>query len=183
MNAEDAKRADAIDNRLRIITAARRIVAESDDFKLNSVAKAAGVGQGTLYRHFPTREALLSEVYRRDVEKLVAAAPVLLAEHSPLESLRRWFARVADYAEVKRGVFAAVEVAVWQELSAHSLGPIGDTVTSLLEAGQSDGSIRPDVDARDVILLIGYLSRVDADEWDQRARHLLEIVVDGLRRR
>jgi hypothetical protein len=91
--------------------------------------------------------------------------------------------RLADYARVKRGVFAAVEVAVWQDLSAHSLGPIGDAVTTLLDAGKADGTIRADVDARDVIILIGYLSRLNETEWDTRARHLLDIVLNGLLRR
>ena len=91
--------------------------------------------------------------------------------------------RVADYAQVKRGVFAVVEVAVWRDLSAHSLGPIGDALTTLLDAGRADQTIRPDVDARDVILLIGYLTRLEATEWETRARHLLQIILDGLRRR
>ncbi|GAA4834969.1 SbtR family transcriptional regulator [Saccharopolyspora rosea] len=68
-------------------------------------------------------------------------------------------------------------------VTAHSLGPIGDAVTTLLDAGRADGTIRPDVDARDVILLVGYLSRLDDTEWDTRARHLLDLVLDGLRRR
>jgi AcrR family transcriptional regulator len=181
MNAPQ-RRADAIENRARIIDAARAAMAASDEVKLNAIAKRAGVGQGTLYRHFPTREDLLAEVYRQDVEELVAAAPVLLAEHEPLQALARWFDRVADYARIKRGVFAAVEVLVWQDLSAHSLGPIGDALTMLLDAGQADGSIRPDVDARDVILLIGYLSRLTGAEADARAHHLLGIILDGLRR-
>src|ERR1700722_10888818 len=70
-----ARRADATENRARIIRAARSAMAESDDVKLNAIAKQAGVGQGTLYRHFPTRDDLLAEVYRADVEQLVAAAP------------------------------------------------------------------------------------------------------------
>ena len=90
---------------------------------------------------------------------------------------------MADYTQVKRGVFAAVEVAVWQDLSAHSLGPIGDALTTLLDAGKAEGTIRVDVDVRDVILLIGYLTRLEQAEWDTRARHLLHIVLDGLRRR
>ena len=69
-----------------------------------AIAKRAGVGQGTLYRHFPARADLLAEVYRRDVDELVAAAPALLGEHEPIEALSRWFDRVADYARVKRGV-------------------------------------------------------------------------------
>lgn len=177
------RRADATVNRARIIDAARAVIANSDEVRLNAIAKQAGVGQGTLYRHFPTREDLLAEVYRHDVDELVAAAPALLAEHEPLNALALWFDRVADYARVKRGVFAAVEVAVWRDLSAHSLGPIGDAVTTLLDAGKAGGTIRPDVDARDVILLIGYLSRLDEAEWDTRARHLLDLVLDGLRGR
>ena len=129
------RRADATENRARIIEAARAVIAASDEVRLNAIAKEAGGGQGTLYRHFPTREALLAEVYRRDVDDLVAAAPALLAEHEPLRALARWFDRVADYARVKRGVFAAVEVSVWQDLSAHSHGPIGDALTLLLDAG------------------------------------------------
>ncbi|WP_199443090.1 TetR/AcrR family transcriptional regulator [Umezawaea beigongshangensis] len=176
-------RADAADNRARIVEAARDAVAGSDEFKLNAVAKRAGVGQGTLYRHFPTREALLAEVYRFDVEELVAAAPALLAEHDPITALARWFDRLVDYARVKRGVLAAVEAGVWQELSAHGLGPIGDAITALLDAGRAAGAVRSDVDARDVVLLLGYLTRLDEQEWDTRARHLLHVVLDGLRAR
>lgn len=158
-------------------------MANAEELKLNAVARKAGVGQGTLYRHFPTREDLLAEVYRLDVDELVAVAPELLTHHEPLTALTLWFERVVDYARVKRGVFAAVETAVWRELSTHSLGPIGDTLTALLDAGKVNGSIRPDVDARDVILLIGYLTRLEDSEWDTRARHLLTIVLDGLRQR
>ena len=82
-------RADAAGNRARIIAAARAAVANADEVKLNAIAKQAGVGQGTLYRHFPTREALLAEVYREDVGDLVAAAPALLARHEPLTALAR----------------------------------------------------------------------------------------------
>jgi AcrR family transcriptional regulator len=176
-------RADAADNRARIIAAARAAIANADEVKLNAIARQAGVGQGTLYRHFPTREDLLAEVYREDVEALVAAAPALLARHEPLTALARWLDRVADYAQVKRGVFGAVEAAVSQDLAAHSLGPIGEALTALLDAGKADGTIRLDVDARDVILLIGYLTRLEQAECDGRARHLLQVVLDGLRRR
>jgi len=160
------RRADATENRDRIIQAARRVMATVDELKLNAVAKQAGVGQGTLYRHFPTRDHLLAELYRHDVDELVAAAPTLLAEHDPITALARWFDRVADYA---------------QDLSAHSHGPIGDALTLLLDAGKADGTVRTDVDARDVILLIGYLSRLDETEANMRGRHLLTIVLDGLR--
>jgi AcrR family transcriptional regulator len=176
-------RADAAGNRARIITAARAAIANRGEVKLNAIARQAGVGQGTLYRHFPTRDDLLAEVYREDVGELVAAAPALLATHEPLTALARWLDRVADYAQVKRGVFAAVEAGVSQDLATHSLGPIGEALTGLLDAGKADGTIRPDVDARDVILLIGYLTRLEQSEWDARARHLLQVILDGLRAR
>jgi AcrR family transcriptional regulator len=175
-------RADAAANRARIVAAARAAIADSEEVKLNAIARQAGVGQGTLYRHFPTREDLLAEVYREEVGELVAAAPVLLARHEPLIALARWLDRVADYAQVKRGVFAAVEAGVSQDLAGQSLGPIGEALTALLDAGKADGGIRPDVDARDVILLIGYLTRLDQAEWEDRARHLLQVILDALRR-
>lgn len=181
MNERRAQRADAADNRARIIEAASVLVATSEDIRLNAVAKKAGVGQGTLYRHFPTREDLLAEVYRHDVDDLVASAPVLLAAHTPLAALERWMDRVADYAQVKRGVFAAVESALWRDLAAHSLGPIGRALTLLLDAGKSEGSIRDDVDADDVIVLIAFLTRLEPERYETRARHLLGLVLDGLK--
>ena len=177
------RRADATQNRARIIEAARELVVGSDDLKLNEVAKAAGVGQGTLYRHFPTRADLLIEVYRDDVQSLVTAAEALLAEHDPLDALARWFRRVAEYARVKRGVFAAVTSEVQSDLAGHSIGSIGDAVTTLLDAGKAEGTVRTDADARDVILLIGYLTRLEDAEWEGRACHLLDIILDGLRTR
>ena len=100
----------------------------------------------------------------------------------PFAALAAWFRRVADYAKVKRGVFGAVTSAMQSDLSSHSLGSIGGAITSLLDAGKADGTVRDDADARDVILLIGYLTRLDENEWDARAHHLLDIILDGLRR-
>jgi AcrR family transcriptional regulator len=181
MSAE-RRRSDAAENWERIVEAARAVLAESDDVRLNAIAKRAGVGQGTLYRHFPTREALLAEVYRRDVDDLVAAAPALLAAHDPMTALARWFDRVVDHAEVKRGVLAAVEAGVWRELAERSRGPIGDALTLLLDAGKAGGTVRAEVDARDVVLLMGCLTRLDRDEWEARARPLMGLILDGLRR-
>ncbi|MEU9919674.1 TetR family transcriptional regulator [Streptomyces sp. NPDC051001] len=177
-----ARRRDAAQNRTRILEAARAALAESDDVPLHEIAKRAGVGQGTLYRHFPNREALLAEVYRRDVEELVAAASALLAEHEPVEALRHWLDRVIDYAEIKRGVLAAFGVAAWQGLVAHSHNPIERALGRLLDAGKAAGSIRADVDARGVLLLIAYLGRLDRDEWGSRARPLMNVILAGLAR-
>ncbi len=119
-----------------------------------------------------------------DVDALVAAAPELLAEHTPLEALRRWFRRVADYAKVKRGVFGAVDGRgakrpVRPQPRAHRRRDHRHCSTP----GRPTGTVRDDVDARDVILLIGYLTRLDETEWDARANRLLDIILDGLRRR
>ncbi|MFI1916899.1 TetR/AcrR family transcriptional regulator [Nocardia sp. NPDC020380] len=175
------QRADAQRNRERILQAARELVHEPGELKLNAVAKACGIGQGTLYRHFPTREDLLAEVYRHEVDDLVSAVPDLLATHRPLDALAAWFDRVAAYARVKRDVFAAFEAGTSRDLAAHSLGPIGEAIELLLAAGRSDGSIRADAEARDVIVLIGWLSRLDDVELDARGPRLLSILVDGLR--
>ncbi|MFE9579607.1 TetR/AcrR family transcriptional regulator [Nocardia sp. NPDC006044] len=175
------RRSDAQRNRDRILRAARELVREPGELKLNAVAKACGIGQGTLYRHFPTREDLLAEVYRRDVENLVDAAPRLLATNQPLDALAEWFDQVATYARLKRDIFAAVEAATWQDLAAHSRGPIGDAVELLLAAGRANNTIRPDAEARDVIILISWLSRLDDTELDTRAPRLLSILINGLR--
>ena len=177
-------RSDARDNRARILEAARDAIAAAaphEELRLNAIAQKAGVGQGTLYRHFPSRADLLVEVYRHDVDELVALAPTLLETEAPIAALSLWFDRVAAYARVKRGVFAALEAAVWTDLSVHSLGPIGEALTVLLDAGRASGEIRPGVDAHDVITLIGFLTRLDESEWETRARRLLAIVLDGLR--
>ena len=88
-------RSDAEQNRARILAAAAAALAESSDATLNSIARRAGVGQGTMYRHFPNREALLLAVYRQDVQAVIDAAPALLAAHPPAEALRQWFGRLA----------------------------------------------------------------------------------------
>ena len=181
MNAS-ARRPDAARNRTRIVEAARAALAESDHVHFNEIAKRAGVGQGTLYRNFPNREALLAEVYRRDVEELVTAATALLAEHEPVEALRHWLDRVIDYAEIKRGVLAALEPAAWQDLVAHSHNPIEAALGRLLDAGKADGSLRTDVDAHGVLQLIAYLGRLDRDEWESTARPLMSVILDGLHR-
>ncbi|UUU19053.1 TetR/AcrR family transcriptional regulator [Streptomyces sp. DSM 40750] len=149
---------------------------------LNGIAKRAGVGEGTLYRHFPNREALLAEAYRRDIEELVVAASALLAENEPVEAFRRWLDRVIDYADIKRGVLAALEAAAWQGLAAHSHNPIEGALGHLLDAGKAAGSIRADVDAHGVLLLIAYLGRLDRNEWESRARPLMNVILDGLSR-
>jgi AcrR family transcriptional regulator len=175
-------RADAEQNRERILEVARAALKASSDASLQSIAKAAGVGQGTLYRHFPSREALLIAVYRHDLDELVDAAPVLLREHMPEEALRRWFERLAAYGRIKHGVAQAVEAATRADLSGAYYEPVCGAITSLLDAGKAAGALREDVDAEDVLLLVGFLWRHDfGAEREVRTRHLLSVVLDGLR--
>lgn len=182
-----SRRSDAVLNRERIVAAARAALAQLNgadgDLALHVVAKSAGVGQGTLYRHFPTRGHLLAEVYRQEIDELAAAVPSLLTERTPLGALTRWLDRLLEYARVKRGVMAAIEASAWQDLYADNHRKLDDALTALLEKGQADGEIREGVDAADVILLLGALSRVPEAEWDARARTAVTIIVDGLRRR
>ncbi|MEV7092627.1 TetR/AcrR family transcriptional regulator [Amycolatopsis sp. NPDC051045] len=175
-------RADAEQNRERILEVARTALKASSDASLQSIAKAAGVGQGTLYRHFPSREALLIAVYRHDLDELLDAAPALLGEHAPDEALRRWFARLAAYGRIKHGVAQAVEAATRADLSGAYYGPVIEAITLLLDAGKAAGALREDVDGEDVLQLVGFLWRADfGADREARTRHLLALVMDGLK--
>ncbi len=180
-----ARRSDAVVNRERIVVAARAALSESNsaagELKLHLVAKAAGVGHGTLYRHFPTREHLLAEVYRHELGELVDAVAVLLIDYPPLEALMRWLDRLVEYARVKRGVMAAIEASAWQDVYAGQRGRLDAALGELLEQGKRSGELRTNVDATDVILLLGALSRIPSSEWDPRARTVVAVIVDGLR--
>ncbi|MFE2430480.1 TetR/AcrR family transcriptional regulator [Streptomyces sp. NPDC059373] len=175
-------RADARQNRARIIEVAREALSAAGDASLNSIAKKAGVGPGTLYRHFPTREALIVAVYRHEVERLAAYAPELLEEHPPLEALRLWFDRLAYYGRIKHGLSDVLHALTDDGLAGESYGPIIGAVTTLLRACEDDGSIRPGVDPDDVLLMLGFLWRVSpGKEGEARAARLLDLVIDGLR--
>jgi len=176
-----AERSDAARNRAAIIEAARELVAEPGELKLSAVARRAGVGQGTLYRHFATRDELIRALYDSEIDDLVALAHALLAQNPPDVALQRWFHQLAAYAQVKMGVIAAVEASVWQDISAQTMGKLAEALTALLDAGRDDGALRGDVDARDVILLSWFLAHLEADEWDERAPRLLSVLLDGLR--
>lgn len=177
-----AMRSDAEQNRARILDVARTALAASSDATLNSIAKQAGVGQGTMYRHFPNREALLLAVYRHDVQAVIEAAPALLAEHPPSRALRLWFDRLASYGRIKHGVAAAVEAATRADLSSEYYDQVAAAITLLLDAGKAAGVVRADVDADEVLLLVGFLWRMDDLDWETRSRHMLDLVMDGLRR-
>lgn len=173
-------RRDVSRNRATLLEAARELLGEGGDLQLSAVARRAGVGQGTLYRHFPTRDALLGALYTQEIDDLVALAEELVADHAPDEALRRWLDRLASYARVKRSVMEVVDAAVWADVSAATHSKLGAALTLLLGAGASDGRLRADVDPRDVILLSWFLAHVDPDEWDARVPRLLDVLLTGL---
>jgi len=175
-------RADAQQNRDRILEVARDALIVSSDASLNSIAKKAGVGPGTLYRHFPNRESLVLAVYRHDVEELVDAAPLLLEEHPPLDALRLWFDRLAYYGKVKHGLANVLHAATSDGLVGETYGPVIGAITLLLRACEEAGSIRPGLDPDDVLLIMGFLWRIDpSGDWEARTGRLLDLVMDGLR--
>jgi AcrR family transcriptional regulator len=179
---QESLRADAQHNRDHILEVARDALAASGDASLNSIAKRAGVGPGTLYRHFPTREALVLAVYRQDVQQLVDSAAVLLTEHPPLEALRLWFDRLAYYGRIKHGLADVLHAATSDGLAGETYGPVIGAITLLLRACEQAGSVRPGLDPDEVLLMVGFLWRIAArDDWRARASRMLDVVMDGLR--
>jgi AcrR family transcriptional regulator len=175
-----SERTDAARNRSVIIEAARQLITEPGELKLSAVARRAGVGQATLYRHFATRDELVRALYDGEIDELVALAHALLDEQPPGEALRLWFTQLAAYARVKFGVMAAVEASVWKDIGAQTMGKLGDALDALLAAGREAGVLRGDVDSRDVILLSWFLAHVEDDEWAQRTPRLLDVLLAGL---
>ncbi|MEU6678856.1 TetR/AcrR family transcriptional regulator [Streptomyces sp. NPDC046853] len=177
-----APRSDAEDNRGRIIEIASTAFTNTPGATLQSIAKAAGVGQGTMYRHFPNREALLLAVYRRDIEALAEAAPCLLGEREPLDALRLWLGRLAAYGRAEHGASRAMEAATCAERGSHSYPPLVAALDHLLTAGKDAGQVRSDADAAEVLLLVSFLWKTgNGPDRRERTARMLTIVIDGLR--
>lgn len=185
--AADARRrrSDAAQNREALLAVALAALTESGDVSLNAIAKRAGVANATLYRHFPTRESLVLEVYRHEVRQLVAAADQLLAEQEPGDALRAWVARLAQYAMTKHGLADAIRAAAspGTALFEETYTPIVAALGRLLAAAEQAGVVRVGLDPDDVILALAGLWEIDPDtDWKARAARLYELVFTGLRR-
>jgi AcrR family transcriptional regulator len=184
--AADARkrRSDAAQNREAILAVALAALTESSDVSLNAIAKRAGVANATLYRHFPTRENLVLEVYRHEVRQLVDTATQLLAEREPGEALREWVARLAQYAMTKHGLADAIRAAASpsSELFEETYAPIVGALGKLLAAAEQAGAVRNGLDPDDVILALAGLWEIDpGTDWKARAARLYELVFTGLR--
>ena len=179
-------RADAQRNREKLLSAATEaFAAEGEDAALETVAALAGVGIGTLYRHFPNRDALVVAAYQHEVDALCAAAADLLAAGKPAdEALRAWTERFADYIATKRRMGNALRSAAASDspLFAQTREQILGALRLLLDAGAASGTLRSDVDPRDVIRVIhGIWYLPSGPEWREDVGRMLELVIDGLR--
>jgi AcrR family transcriptional regulator len=179
------KRADAERNRARLLDAAKAAFSSGQSPTLEQIARDAEVGIGTLYRHFPTREALVEALYRKDLADLCGAADELLKSQAPERALRAWMDVFADYVAAKRGmadalraVFAAGSVTVSQAREELTVA-----VRTILDAGVADGTLRDDVRPEDVVALVvgAFTATSLAGGQEQRAR-MFDLLVDAVRR-
>jgi AcrR family transcriptional regulator len=180
-------RADARRNRERLLEAAvRAFASDGADVTLEAIAKTAGVGIGTLYRHFPTRDALVEAAYRQELAHLCDAVPGLLRSLPPDEATRAWMDRFIDYMTTKRYMAAALQavIASGGNPYAQSRGRLIAAITALLDAGATAGTLRSDVEPNDVLLALSGVSLAAGEPAQrQQAGRLLDLLVDGLRRR
>ena len=178
-------RADARRNRDKLLTAATEVFAEgSGDAALETVAARAGVGVGTLYRHFPNREALMVATYQHEVDALCAAAKELLGSHPADEALRAWIERFAAYAATKRGMGDALLSALASDsaLYMETRERILDALRLLLDAGAASGALRADIAPEDVMRVISAIWYVPSGpQWRENIGNMLKLVIDGLR--
>src|SRR3954470_18994877 len=160
-------RADAQRNRDKLLSAAVALFSEAgEDVSLEAVARCAGVGIGTLYRHFPTRDALLEAAYRNEVTQLSDAADELLAQHPADEALALWMDRFVDYATTKRGIGPALKAMVSSsDLFADARRMNVGAIERLLAAGATQGTLRADVGAEDVLHAMGAIWSLSGDGW------------------
>ncbi|MFE9610669.1 TetR/AcrR family transcriptional regulator [Streptomyces sp. NPDC006012] len=178
-------RADARRNRDKLIAVARTaFTTGGDTATLEGIARAAGVGIGTLYRHFPTREALVEAVYAAELDDVTTSAPALLDEFPPEAALRAWMDRYAAFFAAKHGMLDALRVS-WASGSVTTSGTrerITAALGMILAAGARTGTLRGDVAADDVtMLLLGVFLSLGGDRTPEQTARLLDLVVDAVR--
>lgn len=178
-------RADSVRNREKLLVAARDVFsAGGPDASLEAVARAAEVGIGTLYRHFPTREALFQAVYQREVDQLVELADRLAAEARPLDALRQWLHASIGMVATKKGMLTALAPAVDKSdaIYAESAAKVTNSAALLMAAAVADGQIRGDIEPDEVIrALMGMCYATGQPGWQDTISKLVDVFVDGLR--
>lgn len=180
-------RADAVRNRERVLEAAKVVFsAGGAEASLEAVARAAGVGIGTLYRHFPTREALFEAVYRREVQQLADLAEQLKQEAKPIDALRQWMRSIVKFVATKKGMSAALTLAVDKnsKLFSSSADRLARTVGELLDRAIAAGEIRDDISPEDLLrAVVGMCYMHDQPGWQTSVLRLVDVFVDGLHKR
>jgi len=180
-------RADAVRNRERVLEAAKAVFsAGGPEASLEAVARTAGVGIGTLYRHFPTREALFEAVYRREVQQLADLAERLKEEARPVEALRQWMRSNVRFVATKKGMAAALALAAYKpsELFSYSFEQLTQAVGGLLDRAIATGEIREDISPEDLLrALVGMCYMHDQPGWQASVLRLVDVFIDGLRNR
>lgn len=178
-------RSDAQRNRERILAAAKQAFTRSGaNASLDDIAREAGVGPGTLYRHFPSREALLEAVYRSEMEKLAAAEGKFAQQLPPVEALRAWLLLFVDYIAAKQLIAPALNALAGdpKKLFEASYARIWDAIRALVRRAVKSGDIRKDLDALDLLrALIGVANVATSPDWQQSARRLVDILIMGSR--
>ncbi|MBB4381901.1 AcrR family transcriptional regulator [Bradyrhizobium sp. SBR1B] len=178
-------RADAVRNRERVLEAAKAVFnAGGPEASLEAVAKRAGVGIGTLYRHFPTREDLFEAVYRREVGQLSELAEHLRTAKDPVEALRRWLRSAVEFVATKKGMSAALALAYQSssELAVFSMERLTKAIGSLLARAVAAGQMRADISPEDLLrAFFGMCYMHDQPGWQASVLRLLDVFVDGLR--
>jgi AcrR family transcriptional regulator len=178
-------RTDALRNRERILEVAKgAFTHHGADASLDEIAREAGVGAGTLYRHFPTRDALIEAVYRSEVEKLAAAALGFAATKSPIEALRAWLLLFVDYIAAKHIIAPALNSVAGgpSRLYEGSRSLVQGAIEELVKCAKKSGDVRRDVDASDLLRAIIGVSYVDSGgDWQHSARRLVDILIAGTR--
>ncbi|WP_210586204.1 TetR/AcrR family transcriptional regulator [Streptomyces sp. GESEQ-35] len=177
-------RSDAQRNRERILEVALVELTRDADTPLSAIAKKAGVGQGTFYRNFPHREALVLEIYRHEIQQVADCAAQLLETREPDRALREWMDRLARFAMTKVGLADAIRQVTNAPGAAAKpeYTPVTSAAELILRAGEKAGTIRPGVTADDFILAISGMFQIDPHgDWEARVARLFDLVMDGLR--
>ncbi len=177
-------RADSVRNRERLLKAAARVLGTGGpEASLEAVAKRAGVGIGTLYRHFPTRESLFEAVYRHEVDALAELAGQMGQESAPVDALRQWLHAIVQLVATKKGMLAALALAAdgRSDLYAYSSERLTKAIDTLLQRATKAGQMRADITPEDLLrALIGLCYAYDGPDWQAPVTRLVDVFVDGL---
>jgi AcrR family transcriptional regulator len=178
-------RVDAQRNRERILDVAKQVFTrDGAGASLDDIARQAGIGPGTLYRHFPNRDALIEAVYRGEVEKLAAAGQRLAATMPPLYALRAWMLLLIEHVSQKKLILPAMDTVAGgsMRLIENSRGLIHSAFMKLVEAAIAGGDLRPDTNPNDLLrVLIGLFHTTSVPGWEQSACRIVDILIDGSR--